>query len=420
MTDPSTSLASNTLQPIPSTDRIAVLDIIRGFALLGIFLMNIEFFNRSFQSIISGLEAAQGLDYLAGWLIYVFVQGKFWVLFSLLFGMGFVVMRDRAMVAGRSFVAPYVRRTMALALFGLAHIYLLWVGDILLLYAISAMFLLAFFQLRGHALWLIGLFLYYAVVILAIGGGFALTVMPADILSEINQKMQKDVDSGLTAASVYASGNFFEITTQRHRDYWGYMFDQAITAQSVMALGVFLLGNALISTGRIQQPRQHRQFFSLLLIGGLVLAVAFIGLSLSVGTSFPDNDQIGKAILASGLMLAGNLPLAMAYFSILVLICSSDIGIRMLSFLAPAGRMALTNYLLQSLLCSLIFYGYGAGLYGQIGRAGQVAIVFVTFAAQLILSYWWLQRFTFGPLEWVWRAVTYQKFSPLRRQIPIT
>src|SRR6476659_3276498 len=135
--------ATPTFRPIASSERITALDVVRGFALIGIFLMNIEWFNRPIAELGMGLPTtATGADWWAGYLIYILVQGKFWTMFSLLFGMGFAVMLTRSERAGRSFLVPYIRRIAALAVFGACHHIFLWAGDILFSYAVAAMCLL--------------------------------------------------------------------------------------------------------------------------------------------------------------------------------------------------------------------------------------------------------------------------------------
>src|SRR5690606_17487574 len=142
-TPPGNARMSPDFQPIAVRERIQALDVVRGIALLGIALMNVEFFNRSIADLGAGMPVgATGADFWAGWLVHPFVRGKFWTMFSILFGMGFAVMLLRARDAGRGFVAPYLRRSLALAGFGLLHGVLLWTGDILLSYASTALVLL--------------------------------------------------------------------------------------------------------------------------------------------------------------------------------------------------------------------------------------------------------------------------------------
>ena len=169
MLQPSLTDPSPNIEPVKSGERIQALDVVRGFALIGIFLMNIEFFNRPLSSISLGLPVdVTGADHWAGWFIYNFVQGKFWTMFSLLFGMGFAVMLTRAERAGRNFLRPYLRRIAALALFGAMHHIFIWGGDILFSYAVGATGLLLL--LWGDWKWLLGAIVTLAVLV-ALGMG---------------------------------------------------------------------------------------------------------------------------------------------------------------------------------------------------------------------------------------------------------
>jgi len=401
------SAATTWSGPVAEGERIATMDILRGFALLGIFLMNIEFFNRPLQDFSSGLPIAHGIDHLAGWLIYVFVQGKFWVLFSLLFGMGFAVMRDRAAAAGRPFLGLYLRRVLLLAAFGLAHIVLVWVGDILFAYALGALALLVFMNVRGHALWVLGAMFYFGIAALWILIGWAMGFMPPEAAEPMAREMAVYAAEGQAAAAIYGQGSFFEITQLRIADYFGFLFANAVLFQLPMMLGTFLIGTWLVRSGRIQRANEHRRFFAVLGLVGVLLAALFISASLSVGTYFDPSTGFAKAMVAMGLMAMGNMPLSLAYLSAVVLLCTLPNMAKGLSVFAPAGRMALTNYLSQSLICSLVFYGYGLGLFGDLGRAAQVGFVFVVFSAQLLFSHAWMARFSVGPAEALWRAGTY-------------
>ena len=144
---------ATTFKPIQASDRIHALDVIRGFALFGIFMMNVEFFNRPMADLEAGLPGGiAGIDHWTGWFVHVFVRGKFWTMFSLLFGMGFAVMLSRAEQAGRAFLGPYVRRTLALAVFGTLHFIFIWAGDILFSYAMGALVLMLVYYGRPRVL----------------------------------------------------------------------------------------------------------------------------------------------------------------------------------------------------------------------------------------------------------------------------
>jgi uncharacterized protein len=179
-------------------------------------------------------------------------------------------------------------------------------------------------------------------------------------------------------------------------------------------LGVFLIGSWLVGSGRLADPVAHRGFFVKLAVGGLALGALGVAASVALGTQFDLVDGFAEATAAMGLMSLGNLPLALGYLALVVLLATGPLR-GPLGLLAPAGRMALTNYLMQSVVGTLVFYGYGLGLWGEVGRSGQVGIVLVVFAAQVAFSHWWLARFRFGPMEWLWRAGTYLQWPPMRR-----
>lgn len=401
--------------PRPPEDRLHLMDALRGFALLGILLMNIEFFNRSVHDYMSGIDTSPGAAGWAAWIVYVFVQGKFWVLFSLLFGMGFALMQDRLEGTGRPFGRLYFRRTLALMAFGLLHIVLLWPGDILFAYSITALMLMAFLKVRGAAVLITGLGLYFAVSALWVLLGAALGFMPEDAKAGMAEEMSKALSLAIESDRIYATGGYLEISLHRAQEYFTVMLQTVLMFQVPMALGVFLLGAWLLRSGRIQNAGAHLRFWTLTLLLGGLLGAFFVHSSLGVGVNFDVRTEMGDALLAAGLMALGSLPLSMAYFAAFVLLFQTGLGARVLGLLAPAGRMALTHYLLQSLVCSLLFYGYGLGWYGEVDRWEQVQIALMIFAAQVALSPLWLRHFRYGPLEWFWRGLTYGHLPALRK-----
>src|SRR5690606_10534124 len=202
------------LQPLDPERRIPALDVTRGVALLGIALMNIEFFTRPLQGIALGFDASlQGVDYVAGWLVTAFVQGKFWTLFSLLFGAGFALMLERADAAGGRFAGVYARRLLALFAIGVLHALLLWAGDILVPYAVGGFVLLLLFRRTPvRRLWRWGLVLYMLpVALLAVmAAGTTAARMnagaEASLLHETQRAQQQMQDEYARAAPIYARG----------------------------------------------------------------------------------------------------------------------------------------------------------------------------------------------------------------------
>ena len=207
--------ATPAFAPIDAAQRIQALDVVRGFALLGIFLMNIEWFGRPLQEMGSGIDpAATGLDHAAAWAVHVLVAGKFWVLFSLLFGMGFAVMSSRG-GHGAQFRSRYVRRCLVLLAFGLLHALLLWPGDILHAYAVTGLLLLAFGEVSNRARLLLGIGLYAGLAsMIVVGGGLMSLVPPGETPGF--ETMAVEMESAAAAArEVYAHGSYFQVVFQR-------------------------------------------------------------------------------------------------------------------------------------------------------------------------------------------------------------
>ena len=407
--------------PVLPTERIAVLDVLRGFALLGIALMNIEFFTRPLQGMMLGLDPAlSGVDYVVGWSIAAFVQGKFWTLFSLLFGMGFAVMLERAdgLRADPDFARIYARRLLVLLLIGFAHATLIWAGDILVPYAIGGFLLLLLFRNTPVSqLWKWGLALYFVPVLLLwliVGALAAANLDPSaatDVANELAES-SRDMREWYAAAEIaYRDGGYIDVVRQRFQDalmQYGWM---PMIVPSVF--GMFLLGAWFIRAGVMRAPQAHAALFHRLLWLGGVFGTVLVVIAMQ---NMEGTDMaVPTVALAVGTtwMSLGSLLLCLAYTSALVLLTVGPLPV-LRDWLGPIGRMALTNYLLQSMAFSTLFYGYGFGLWGQVPRAQQVLLVLAFFVVQMLLSRWWMARFRYGPVEWVWRALTYGKAPTMR------
>ena len=344
--------------------------------------------------------------------MHVLVAGKFWVLFSLLFGMGFAVMSSRG-GHGAAFRGRYLRRCVALLGFGVLHAVLLWPGDILHAYAITGVLLLAFGEISNRARLVLGIGLYGAVALITALSGGLVSLIPAGEMGDLAAMAEKMEAAAATASQVYAHGSYFEVVAQRAGDLLS-LSAQGLVMTVPMALGVFMLGAWLVRSGRVHDLASQRGFHARLALWMLPLGAAFVALAMAVGSSFNGMREMGPLMLATGLMMLGSLPLALAYFSLLALGLTTPGVSRVLAWLAPAGRMALTHYLLQSLVASTLFYGYGFGLWGELGRAAQVLLVLIVFALQVLASHWWLARHRFGPMEWLWRWLTYGEKPAMR------
>ena len=606
--------ANGGLAPIAASQRIEALDVVRGFALLGIFLMNIEFFNRTFATFNEGLPRdLTGIDWAAGWLVAYFVQGKFWTIFSLLFGMGFAVMMVRAEQAGREFKSVYLRRVLALAVFGAAHYIFLWQGDILFSYAIAALMLMIVLygktkpllisiavvvglglipdwdkifgvaaglasaglialylrsekrvNVRGHRVPIFSFILLLAGSLLVVAAG-VFWVLPdgpveprlplsvfgplllivgwlswkyfepvekrsvrlavslylffatAMTLGGTVQHFAPDPDAGVVIAAqkpadekkrallpaseksaakadieaatkpsvepspvvpAVAAPNAdakvnasvaakavaettpdadkkaeqkkprktreeraaerkaerqkrlaenkaekeMELSTFTKGNYWETVYlsasrflDKAAGdfGFAMILIAMFMLGIWFVRSGVMENSGVHLPFFRKLAMVGLPIGIGLGLLGSMIAMSHTPGDRHDGWGIAHGLAFLGNLPACLGYVGVVVLMLHSKTVFARIRVLGPLGRMALTNYLTQSLICAIYFFGYGAGHWGM-PRAQQIVFVLVVYVLQIIFSQWWLSKFRYGPMEWLWRGYTYRQIPPFR------
>lgn len=410
-----TATITDNLAPIAVTERIEAMDVLRGFALLGILLMNLEGFVGPVMASGTGLDPKLvGMDRTVDLLVYVLVQGKFYTLFSLLFGMGFAVMSQRAEQAGRPFAGVYWRRGLVLLALGVVHALFIWAGDILMMYALCSFLLLAFRPLPTR--WFVWLGL--AIYVMPIGFMFLMGGMGSLLngtegwdkaMGGIGEQMRVLIESERAA---YGSGSYADATWQRLKSAG--MALSNITMFGFIVFGMFLLGAWFVRSGAIARPREFPRLYA-----GLRWVALPVGLLAMLGSvaleptmDFATFDLRISAAFA--LQMLANLLMCLGYVAWVVRALDSPLWQRPLSALAPAGRMALTNYLMQSLVCTWIFYGYGLGYFEQLPRAWHPVFALALFGLQVLVSHLWLSRFRFGPMEWLWRSATYLKPQPLR------
>lgn len=399
----------------PTGERLEHLDVLRGFALFGILLVNFEWFVRPIQAIALGAQPdLAGASLLVDWLIKALAEGKFYALFSMLFGAGFALMAERAQKRDAPFWGVYLRRLCLLLLFGIAHMLLIWAGDILVVYSLCAFFMVLFFRKTPvKRLWKWALVFFVIPVTLIFLGALSIAAtqfdaeLHADIIggfAEDESRMRQDI---AVAAAIIVEGSWQDNLNQRLRDAGFVLTNFLFWVPPI--LGYFLLGRWLIVTERLTQPQAHHLFFRRWRSRGLLL-----GLPLSLAGTvmiYRSNMMMPTMDVAIGgsLVLAGAVLLSLGYLSMIVL------GSQRLRFLAPAGQMALSNYLSQSLLWTWIMYGHGLGLGPLLPRWSHLLLVLAFFAVQLVISHWWMARFRFGPAEWLWRSLTYWQRQPMLR-----
>ncbi len=408
------------LQPVAAAERIEAMDVLRGVALLGILLMNIEAFVGAPTSALTGLDPALGgADRFVDAAIVLLVQGKFYPLFSLLFGMGFAVMMARANAAGRPFFALYLRRTLALLAIGLAHLLLVWSGDILTVYAVIALPLLLVFRSvpwRQLPYWAAGLYLLNLLAVFGLNALGSVAQLEPTLAAEMDRALQVQAVEMQrlfeAERAAYGSGGYVDAVLQRARDAQAMLPMMLFVSGQVLAM--FVLGAWFVGSGAIAHAAGFPRFYRFLRWIALPLGLALALVSFRMVPTL-EYDRLDASVgAASALALLAALPMCLGYVAWILRGLDSALA-PALRWVAPAGRMALTNYLGQSVVCTLIFYGYGLGYFERLPRAWQVPFAIGLFALQVLCSRWWLARFRHGPMEWLWRAVTYLQWPPLRR-----
>ncbi|WP_375754499.1 DUF418 domain-containing protein [Corallococcus exercitus] len=415
-------------RPVDSSERLALLDALRGFALCGVFISNVMvwFSGRVFlprEQVLAAMNDASLADTVA-WHVYTtLVAGKFITLFSFLFGLGFAVQMGRAEARGTSITPLYVRRLGVMLVMGLSHLFLIWYGDVLSSYAVLGFGLLLFRGRSDRTLLISALLLAlgWSVISVAI---LKLPQLMADtpeagaaIVKAANEKsaaIRAETLAAFTQGSLLdatkATGSFF------FRDYF-----PMLLAILLPVFGRFLLGLLAGRRRLFHDAPQHLRLFRRILGWGLVAGVIGSGSGLVLQQLMlkkvftPETLPGWVPFAMAPLRNLGELGFAAVYVSGITLLFQRALWQRALGLLAPVGRMALTNYLSQSIISSLFFYGYGLGFITKLSPAACVAYCLAVFCVQVVWSHLWLSKFRFGPAEWVWRSLTYGKAQPMRR-----
>ena len=388
--------------PTQGRQRIATLDVLRGFALFGILLVNMEDFNAPGWP---GLRAewTDTPDRVVVWLLKFAAEAKFRAVFAFLFGLGFALQLRRTGTADDTFTGLYVRRVVVLLLIGVAHFLLLWEADILASYALVGFLLLLFarcstsqsLQAAGALAGLAVAALCVIVLLATPRAGGNLAIPPEKI--EI--------------AAIYSHGSYLDVVSYRVKQLPMYLGRSVVSAPSTLML--FLLGLAAGKAGLVQEPLVHRVLLRRLFVVGLLFGLIANGIVTVYSPRLMAIPKLARLPVVTCYVL-GSPVLGLAYLAGLTLLQLNPYWRALLSPLAAPGRMALTNYLLQSVICTTLFYGYGLGWYNRISPAQGVGLCLAIFGAQALLSWIWLLRFRHGPAEWLWRSLTYLRPLPLR------
>jgi len=411
----------NQIAPVKQNNRIKFLDVLRGIAIQFIFMANIVylsgfyFFSEEFRNPATLFASDDILSFLS----FTFIDGKFYSIFSLLFGIGYYIQYDNLTKNNKSFLVFFRRRMFWLLIFGMLHLCGLWIGDILTLYAILGFVLILFVKFSDKKLlWIAGI-----LILMPLLNWFVIHTLNLDYTKPIIQ----------TSSTVWEAFGYPTTTWNgmKFNDFKYFLLNNQLPDFFKMNLG-----NVFIRIGYILEEGRIFKVFGIFLIGlwsgrkilnnqllentKFLKKAAFIGILIGLPMSFfrtsiefsGDNSELYSFLNTLSYAL-GTVPLAIGYASLLALIYSKKP--KLLKLIAPAGRMAFTNYISQTVISIFLFYGLGLGFAGQFGFTMIIGIALLIFLCQVVFSTFWLKIFRYGPLEWIWRQCTYKKRLPLRK-----
>lgn len=392
----------------PRATRFECLDTLRGVAVLGILMVNVQFFSMSyvavdFPYVQGGFD--QPANQAVWWITHTFFASKFITLFSAMFGAGIILMLGTGDAAHRR----HWRRMGWLFMFGMIHAYIFWYGDILVPYALAGMVVVTARRMTPMGQVGLGLGLIAFTGLLMVSGAAIVGLVGEDTTGA--EAMGHTPESIANITALYQAG-FFERLP--------YNMGTALIAQLMQLVvfggriaGVMLLGMALFRLGFLTLGWSRERYLRAVAIAvpaGLLLC------GWSATQALLSDFDPASAWLTTLAQYVGSLVLAFGYAAVVMLICQSGWLRGFTNLLAQCGRMAFTNYLTQTLLMTFIFVGMpGLGLFGQVDRVGQLIIVLAVWGVQLIWSPLWLARYRYGPMEWAWRSLTYGRQLPLSR-----
>jgi uncharacterized protein len=394
------------LEPVAPPERIQGLDLLRGWAMFGVLWSNL---NDWYGTADPTTSFDRGLAFAQEWL----VESRFYTLLCFLFGVGFGIQLMRAAERGKSVQRTYIRRSAALLAIGLVHALIVWHGDILTMYALVSFSLLLFRDTspKRLLLWAIGFYLFAWDVIFRIRW-------------LAGQRFMVPRGGFATSSWIFAHGSLAQIGHERLLAVADWYGRWALTTYfSILAMflaGVWALRSGYV-TRVIKDPGATRRLL------GWSIAVALVGYAsfffgaklwpIRPGAVQPTDWR--AALLNPRHLIFHAIDLsteatALAYAALLLLAFQTKRGARLLAPLAATGRMALTTYLTQSVVSTFLFYSWGLGWFGRVGYTGMFAITLTLFGLQMAASTWWLKRYQFGPVEWVWRTLTYGRAPTMR------
>ena len=398
---------SSLSQPINLKNRIHSLDLLRGFAVLGILIMNITSFSQISMAYMNPTIGAglEGYNQYFHGFNFIFADTRFMSIFSMLFGAGVVLFTQRIEAKGKRVAALHYKRMFWLLLFGLIHAYFIWAGDILVAYAICGSLVFFFRKKSIRTLFIMAIILFLIPIIFNFMTYYG---MPADELESTFAFFNPSAEE-IASQTQAMRGSYLEQMPLRVEEALGlqtlvFMLEMFWRASAMMLLGMILYRKGILSADK--STAYYKKMMWVGFVPGLILS------SIGLGQVYA-SEWSGAYVMNIGAnykFLSG-LFMALGYIGLVIWIYKKGIFKKFQNRLQATGRMAFTNYIGVSVICTLIFNGHGLGLFGTLDRLQQFLIVIAVWIVILIISPLVLKNYRFGPLEWLWRKLTYFSFQ---------
>lgn len=397
--------------PVSQHERIAAIDVIRGFALIGIFLVNMPTFHS--PAFIEGNPNYSGVDYWLQILLQMFVQTKFYTIFSFLFGLGFYIFMSRAEAKGLKVNRLFSRRLFILLLLGAVHLVFLWYGDILHTYALAGFILLLFYKRKPKTL-LIWAFSLVGVFYLLYSTPYTI---PAPMYEEIMQQAGQETAGKLNEyVGMYESGSYLEwIGYRMGAEILPILSQEIFIIMDVLAM--FLFGLYAGKIGIFQSFTVHQKKIRGVWLTAMILSIPLAAMVAALKMNIVDHGVYQQISVHLFTGLSG-VTLCFFYITSIILLMQKETWRRLLRPLGFMGQMALTNYLMQTVISVFIFLGLN--FYGKVSLIEGTLLAIVILICQMVISQIWMKHFRFGPMEWLWRTWTYGYRQPMKRREKIS
>jgi uncharacterized protein len=396
--------------PVPPGERIQALDQLRGFAVLGILIMNIQHFSMPAAAYINPTAYGDltGANRWVWILSHMLASGKFMSIFSMLFGAGILLFTDRAGIKGLNPARFHYRRMGWLLLFGLMHAYLLWTGDILVSYSLCGMLVFLLRDLRSPVQVRLAIAFLLVPVLRGLYSFWSMPNWPEGTLSSAMESWAPGKTVIRHQIQVYRSGWLDQMELRIPESLFmqtGYFLMRPLwRVTALMLLGMALYRQNVLS------GRRSSRYYTRMVLTGLGTGYALSGLG--VYLNFRHQWTLEYSMfLGSQFNYVGSVFTALGYTGGMMLISRTGRFEGAKKALAAVGRMAFSNYILMTLICTFLFYGQGLGLFGQVERKYQILMVPVIWIFLILFSKAWLKRFRFGPMERIWRGLTYRNWA---------